>query len=82
MREQREVRYSRADRIKFWTPTLAEKYAQVEVKGRLDNTLFRHEVAKSTLDTLENRFVKYTIESIGKRLTSVINQLFKQYDER
>lgn len=82
MREQREVRYSRADRIKFWTPALAEKYAQVEVKGRLDNTLFRHEVAKSTLDTLENRFVKYTIESIGKRLTSVINQLFKQYDEK
>lgn len=82
MRELREIRYSRADRIKFWSLTLAEKYAQIESQGRLDNTLFRHEVANSTLDTLENRFVKYTIESIGKRLTSVINQLLEQYDEK
>ena len=72
LRQSREVRYDRADRIKRWSPLMAEKFAEVEAEGRLDREYFRHEEIIHTHNTRENRFVKFTLDRIGKRLTSIV----------
>lgn len=43
LRETKEVHYSHADRIKRWTPAMAQKYAQSENRGTLGRDYFRHE---------------------------------------
>ena len=81
IREQKQERFSRADRIRRWTPAMAEQYFKAEAEQTLETRLFRHEEAISTQNTRENRFVKYTIESIGKRLDSVLSELQRNYAE-
>lgn len=76
---QRHERFSRADRIGRWTPQMERLYARSEAENNLERELFRHEVAESTFDTRENRFVKYTIESIAARLHSVIGELQRNF---
>ena len=69
--------YQRAERIKHWTPTMIERFSN----DRLNNEsqalrlyyLTTH--AESTLDTRENRFVKYTLERIAERLTMLVKRL-------
>ena len=79
LQTRREVRYSRADRIKRWTPQMSERFAEVEANKRLDETLFRHEIAETTANTRENRFVKFTLERIGSKLGDIIEKVAKLY---
>ena len=72
LRQTREVRHDRADRIKRWSPQMAERFAQVEAEGRLAQEYFRHEEIIHTHNTRENRFVKFTLDRISKRLTSIV----------
>lgn len=72
LRQTTEVRYSRADRIKRWTPGMAEKFAAVEAKGMLDREYFRHENTINTHNTRENRFIKFTLDHIGRRLANIV----------
>ena len=72
LRQSREVRFNRADRIKRWTPRMEEQYVEVERDGRLDCEYFRHEEIIHTHNTRENRFVKFTLDRIGKRLASIV----------
>lgn len=72
LRQTTEVRYSRADRIKRWTPGMAEKFASVEAEGRLDREYFRHENTINTHNTRENRFIKFTLDRIGRRLANIV----------
>lgn len=72
LRQTRTVRYDRADRVKRWTPQMSEHFAQVEAEGRLDREYFRHEEIIHTHNTRENRFVKFTLDRIAKRLTSIV----------
>ena len=72
LRQSREVRFDRADRIKRWSPLMAEKYGQVEAEGRLGREYFRHEEIIHTHNTRENRFVKFTLDRIGSRLSSIV----------
>lgn len=68
------VRTSRkAEQIKFWTPAMEERYGEVEKEGKLEEYYFGYDEVHSTNDTLENRFVKYTLQSIGKKLSSIIS---------
>lgn len=76
---RRDVLFSRADRIKRWTPQMSERYAEVEAGKRLDETLFRHEIAETTINTRENRFVKFTLERIGAKLGDIIDRVAKLY---
>jgi len=71
----KQVLFSKADRIKRWTPKMAQKYAQSEASNRLDHDYFRHEVTINTNDTRENRFVKFTLERISKRLNSIFTRI-------
>ena len=72
LRQTRHTYFDRADRIKRWTPGMEERYAQVEAEGRLDREQFRHDEIIHTHNTRENRFVKFTLDRIGKRLTSIV----------
>ena len=62
----------KAEQIKFWTPAMEERYGEVEKEGKLEEHYFGYNEVRSTHDTMENRFVKHTLQSIGKRLSSVI----------
>ncbi len=81
LQTRREIRYSRADRIKRWTPQMSEHYAEVEAERRLDEELFRHEIAETTTNTRENRFVKFTLDRIGSKLGDVIDKVASLYSK-
>lgn len=75
LRQTREVRHDRADRIKRWSPQMAEHFALVKAEDRLDSEYFRHEEIIHTHNTRENRFVKFTLDRIAKRLTSIVTTI-------
>lgn len=75
LRQSSEVRYDRADRIKRWSPLMTEKFAEVNAEGRLEREYFRHEEIIHTHNTRENRFVKFTLDRIGKRLSSIVSTI-------
>jgi len=72
LRQTTEVHFSRADRIKRWTPRMAEKFATVEAEGRLNREYFRYKNIINTHNTRENRFIKFTLDRIGRRLTNIV----------
>ena len=76
------IEHKKADRIKKWSNSLAEKFA--EDRKRDEDIAFRkyyrNEIIDSTVNTLENRFVKYTIEGMAERLSKVFKQIIKRED--
>ena len=81
LRQSREVRFDRADRIKRWSPLMAEKFAETEAEERLDREYFRHEEIIHTHNTRENRFVKFTLDRISKRLASIVATIKAKNDK-
>lgn len=75
LRKTKEVLYSKAEKIKKWSPQLAEKYNLSKKRNTLDRDYFRHEVTINTNDTPENRFVKFSIKKNLYRLTEVIERI-------
>lgn len=75
LRQTLQVYHDRADRIKRWSPRMEEHYAKVKAEGRLESEYFRHEEIIHTHNTRENRFVKFTLDRIGKRLTSIVETI-------
>ena len=71
----------KAEQIKFWTPAMEERYGEVEKEGKLEEYYFGYNEVRSTHDTMENRFVKYTLQSIGRRLSSVITTVLSSSQE-
>lgn len=71
----------KAEQIKFWTPIMEERYGEVEKEGKLEEYYFGYNEVRSTHDTMENRFVKYTLQSIGRRLSSVITTVLSSSQE-
>ena len=71
----------KAEQIKRWTPEMEERYAEEEAKGALEEYYFSYDEACSTQDTMENRFVKHTLKSIGHRLSGVIANVLKGTQE-
>lgn len=82
LQTRHEIRYSRADHIKHWTPQMSERFAEVEANKRLDDTLFRHEITETTVNTRENRFVKFTLDRIGSRLGDIIEKVASFYPDK
>lgn len=62
-----EVEFRRAGRVKRWTPELANRWAAM-APGERAAAFFRTEHVSPQVDTVENRFVKFTLESIVRRL--------------
>ena len=71
------VEYKKPDRIKRWTNPLAEQYGNDRARDEEDaaRKYYRTEQTDSTLNTQENRFVKYTIGRIAERLRSVMRRI-------
>ena len=69
--------YQKADRIKSWTPQLEERFIN-DRKINAEKAVrhyYRTERTEATLDTRENRFVKYTLECIGERLARLLDRI-------
>lgn len=64
-----EVEYRRAGLVRRWTSGLVNRYATMD-KGRRMIAHFRTEHISPQVDTVENRFVKFTLGSIADRLNS------------
>ena len=71
------VEYQKPDRIKRWTNPLAEQYGNDRVRDwdAAARKYYRTEQVDTTLNTLENRFVKYTLGRIAERLRSVLRRI-------
>lgn len=72
-----QVEFCRPDRIKKWTMPLAEKFRDdaEKDKEKAYRTYYRVERIESTDNTIENRFVKYTLERISERLMQVLKKV-------
>ena len=75
LREVHDVRFSRADHIKRWSPRMAEQYEEAKADKRLETTFFRHEISENTANTPENRFVKFTLDRISRRLDAIYRRI-------
>ena len=75
MRQYEE--YRRAERIKGWTPMLAERFSNDRLNDEEQalRKYYRTEQTEATLDTRENRFVKYTLQRITERLSLLMQRL-------
>ena len=71
----------KAEQIKSWTPEMEERYGEVEKEGKLEEYYFNYEESHSTHDTMENRFVKHTLQSIGRKLSSIISTVLNASQE-
>ena len=71
----------KAEQIKAWTPMMEEKYGEVEKEGKLEEYYFLYNESRSTHDTAENRFVKHTLQSIGRRLSTIISTVLSSTQE-
>lgn len=69
--------YQKPDRIKRWTNHLAEQYGNDRVRDWdiAARKYYRTEQVDTTVNTLENRFVKYTLGRIAERLRSVLRRI-------
>jgi hypothetical protein len=70
------VYHQKADRIKRWSPQLTNRFASME-KGRQPKEYFRTEQIDPEIDSVENRFILFTLHELGKRLTAFALKLSK-----
>ena len=71
----------RAEQIKHWTPEMEERFGEREKEGTLEECYLNYEETQSTQDTMENRFVKHTLQNIGHRLSSIIATVLSKTQE-
>lgn len=71
----------KAEQIKHWTPAMEERYGEVEKEGKLEEYYFSYNEVRSTHDTMENRFVKHTLHSIGRKLSTIISTVLSSSQE-
>lgn len=71
----------KAEQIKYWNPSMEEKYGEVEKEGKLEEYYFVYNESRSTHDTMENRFVKHTLQSIGRKLSTIISTVLSSAQE-
>ena len=61
------VEWQRADRVKRWSPQLANRFNRIP-GDRLEHERFRTERLEAVSDTPENQFVLYTLKELRRRL--------------
>lgn len=77
----RKVYHARPDRIKHWDRRLEEHYK--ELGDVAERYYFRYTQAELTINTRENRFVKYSLMVLGQKFNSVYAEIkanFKRED--
>ncbi len=69
-----KVYYQRADRIKRWSPRLVNAFTQMDC-DRQANGRFRTVQLDPEIDTVENRFVLWTLKGLSKKLCGFADEL-------
>ena len=67
LRYRLQEQYERSDRIKQWSPALANQFNSFDT-DRKERYLFRIEQVSPNIDTTENRFVLFTLKKITTKL--------------
>lgn len=79
---QREEYLQRPDRIKHWTPQQENVYGEacnMLGKDKANRNYYRTVKISNTIDTVENRFVKYTLLYLAKRMQVVFYDIKLKY---
>ena len=78
----RKTYYSRPERIRRWSPQQEERYRDLGRDAEMH--YFRYEQTENTVNTKENRFVKYSLHVLGKKFREVfaeVSGLYKDMDK-
>ena len=69
----RKTYYARPDRIRRWSQREEERYKNMGQDAEMH--YFRYEQIENTVNTRENRFVKYTLHVLGKKFREIFGEL-------
>ena len=72
-RPVRKTYYARPDRISRWSQREEERYKNMGQDAEMH--YFRYEQIENTVNTRENRFVKYTLHVLGKKFREIFGEL-------
>ena len=78
----RKIYYSRPDRIRRWSPQQEERYRDLGKDAEMH--FFRYEQTENTVNTRENRFVKYSLHVLGKKFREIfaeVSSIYKDMDK-
>ena len=78
----RKIYYSRPERIRRWSPQQEERYRDLGKDAEMH--FFRYEQTENTINTRENRFVKYSLHMLGKKFREVfaeVSSIYKDMDK-
>lgn len=75
----RRAYYEHPDRITRWNQREEERYRNLGRDAEMQ--YFRNEKTESTINTRENRFVKYSLHVLGKRFRDVFGELSAIYSD-
>ena len=78
----RKIYYSRPDRIRRWSPQQEERYRDLGKDAEMH--FFRYEQTENTINTRENRFVKYSLHVLGKKFREIfaeVSSIYKDMDK-
>lgn len=69
----RKTYHARPERIRRWSQREEERYRNMGRDAEMH--YFRYEQTENTINTRENRFVKYTLHVLGKKFREVFSEL-------
>lgn len=69
----RKTYHARPERIRRWSQREEERYRNMGQDAEMH--YFRYEQTENTINTRENRFVKYTLHVLGKKFREVFSEL-------
>ena len=69
----RKSYHTRPDRIRRWSQREEERYKNMGQDAEMH--YFRYELTENTINTRENRFVKYSLHVLGKKFHEVFGEL-------
>jgi len=78
----RKVYHARPERIRRWSPQQEERYKDLGRDAEMH--FFRYEQTENTINTRENRFVKYSLHVLGKKFREVfaeVSHFYKDMDK-
>ena len=78
----RKIYHARPERIPRWSPQQEERYKDLGKDAEMH--FFRYEQTENTVNTRENRFVKYSLHVLGKKFREVfreVSSLYKDMDK-
>lgn len=78
----RKIYHARPERIRRWSPQQEERYRDMGRDAEMH--FFRYEQTENTVNTRENRFVKYSLHVLGKKFREVfaeVSSLYKDMDK-